>query len=160
MICYAACATLQLRPRVFDDLGLKPALEWQTKLFQKQTGIAVDLELSLPNSRFSSDIETTVFRMVQEALTNVARHSGATAAVVIVTADDTALQVEISDRGRGFDARVALARHDSLGLAGVAERVRLAGVISSSCRPRVGAHVCTPSFPSRQRDYRHHCRRP
>lgn len=119
--------TLQLRPRMLDDLGLRPALEWQTKLFQSQTGITVELELEMPAARLSSELETTVFRMVQEALTNVARHAGATAAVVTVTADDTALQVEISDRGRGFDAAAALARHDSLGLAGLAERVRLAG---------------------------------
>ncbi len=119
--------TLQLRPRMLDDLGLRPALEWQAKLFQHQTGIQVELELSLPDQRFASELETTVFRMVQEALTNVARHSGAKAAVVTVTADDDALQVEIADRGRGFDAPAALARRDSLGLAGLAERVRLAG---------------------------------
>ncbi|WP_414663066.1 response regulator [Horticoccus sp. 23ND18S-11] len=119
--------TLQLRPRMLDDLGLKPALEWQTKLFQNQTGIVVELELALPEKRLSPELETTVFRMVQEALTNVARHSGSPAAVVTVTADDTALHVEISDRGRGFDSAAALARRDSLGLAGLAERVRLAG---------------------------------
>lgn len=119
--------TLQLRPRMLDDLGLKPALEWQTKLFQKQTGIQVELDLTLPETRLNAELETTVFRMVQEALTNVARHSGATAAVVTITADDVALQVEISDRGRGFDAPAALARRDSLGLAGLAERVHLAG---------------------------------
>jgi signal transduction histidine kinase len=119
--------TLQLRPRMLDDLGLRPALEWQAKLFQNQTGIAVELELALPDHRLAAELETTVFRMVQEALTNVARHSGAKAAVVTVTADDQALQVEIADRGRGFDAKAALARRDSLGLAGLAERVRLAG---------------------------------
>ena len=119
--------TLQLRPRMLDDLGLRPALEWQVQLFTKQTGIAIELELSLPEKRLAADVETTVFRFVQEALTNVARHSGASAAVVTVTADDAALQVEISDRGRGFDAGAALARRDSLGLAGMAERVRLAG---------------------------------
>lgn len=119
--------TLQLRPRLLDDLGLRPALEWQTKLFQNQTGIVVELELSLPPARFATELETAVFRMVQEALTNVARHSGATAAAVTVTTDDTTLHVEVSDRGRGFDAGSALARHDSLGLAGVVERVRLAG---------------------------------
>ena len=64
---------------------------------------------------------------MQEALTNIARHSGAKSAVVTVTSDDTALQVEISDRGRGFDSAAALARHDSLGLTGLVERVRLAG---------------------------------
>ena len=119
--------TLQLRPRMLDDLGLAPALEWQTKLFRSQTGIAVELDLALPARRLSSELETTVFRMVQEALTNVARHSGATAAVVTVTADDRALQVEVADRGRGFDATAALIRRDSLGLAGLIERVHLAG---------------------------------
>lgn len=119
--------TLQLRPRMLDDLGLRPALEWQTRLFQSQTGIQVELELALPEQRLNPELETTVFRMVQEALTNVARHSGAGAAVVTVSAGDHALQVEIADRGRGFDASAALARRDSLGLAGLAERVRLAG---------------------------------
>ncbi len=119
--------TLQLRPRMLDDLGLRPALEWQARLVQGQTGIVVELDLALPATRLAPDLETTVFRMVQEALTNVARHSGASTAIVTVTADDTALHVEISDRGRGFDGPAALARHDSLGLAGLAERVRLAG---------------------------------
>jgi len=119
--------TLQLRPRILDDLGLEPALEWQAEMFRKQTGIAIELELSLPEKRLTSELETAVFRMVQEALTNVARHSQAKSAAVTVTADDCALQVEISDRGRGFDAAAALAKRDSLGLAGLAERVRLAG---------------------------------
>lgn len=134
--------TLQLRPRMLDDLGLKPALEWQAQLFQKQTGIGVELELALPEQRFPPELETTVFRMVQEALTNVARHSGATSAVVTVTADDAALQVEISDRGRGFDATAALARRDSLGLAGLAERVRLAGgAIDLFSQPGQGTRI-------------------
>ncbi|MEO6244739.1 MAG: response regulator [Opitutaceae bacterium] len=119
--------SLQLRPRLLDDLGLKPALEWQTRLFQHQTGIEVELELTLPAQRLAAELETTVFRMVQEALTNVARHSGAQRAEVTVSADDTSLQVEIADRGRGFATAEALGRHDSLGLAGLAERVRLAG---------------------------------
>ncbi|MBI5688456.1 MAG: response regulator [Verrucomicrobia bacterium] len=119
--------TLQLRPRLLDDLGLGPALEWQTKLFQDQTGIAVELELDLPPKRLTPELETTVFRMVQEALTNVARHSGARAAAVTVMSDERALQVEVADRGRGFDASLAMRKHDSLGLPGLAERVRLAG---------------------------------
>jgi len=119
--------TLQLRPRVLDDLGLRPALEWQVKTFSGQTSIAVDLEVSLPERRLATELETAVFRLVQEALTNVARHSGAASAAVTVTADDRALHVEIADRGRGFDAERALERRDSLGLAGARERVRLAG---------------------------------
>ncbi|PTX90862.1 response regulator [Opitutus sp. ER46] len=119
--------TLQLRPRLLDDLGLRPALEWHAKTVHQQTGTAIELELSLPERRFSPQIEIAVFRMVQEALTNVARHSGANAAVVTVTADESILHVEVADRGRGFDAAAALARRDSLGLAGLAERVRLTG---------------------------------
>lgn len=119
--------TLQLRPRMLDDLGLQPALEWHVNQFSRQTGIAVELELSLPGPRLPSEYEITAYRVVQETLTNVARHSGATSAVVTVTADDQSLHVEIADRGRGFDAAAALARRDSLGLAGLAERVKLAG---------------------------------
>lgn len=119
--------TLQLRPRLLDDLGLRPALEWHANVFGTQTGIKVDLELSLPEHRLGSELEIAVFRMVQEALTNVARHSGANAASVTVTAGEDSLHVEISDRGCGFDVEQALARHNSLGLAGLAERVKLAG---------------------------------
>ncbi len=119
--------TLQLRPRLLDDLGLRPALEWHANVFGKQTGIAVDLEISLPEPRLPSELEIAVFRMVQEALTNVARHSGARQASVTVAADDRHLHVEISDRGSGFDVDAAYARRDSLGLTGLAERVRLAG---------------------------------
>lgn len=119
--------TLQLRPRMLDDLGLQPALEWHTNLFGRQTGIKVELEISLPPMRLMAELETTVYRMVQEALTNVARHSGSTTAFVTVTADDNALHVEVADRGRGFDMAAALARRDSLGLTGLEERVRLAG---------------------------------
>lgn len=119
--------TLQLRPRVLDDLGLRPALEWHVDRFRKQTGIAVELDLALPAARVPAVLEITVYRMVQEALTNIARHSGASAAVVTVVADDRLLHVEISDRGRGFDTAAALAKRNSIGLAGLAERVNLAG---------------------------------
>ena len=118
--------TLQLRPRILDDLGLRPALEWHTRRFAAQTGITVELDVALPDLRLPSELETVAYRLVQEALTNTARHSGATAATVTVTADSNTLHVEISDRGRGCDAATALARRDSLGLAGAAERVRLA----------------------------------
>lgn len=119
--------TLQLRPRMLDDFGLRPALEWHVDRFRRQTSIKVELDVALPEQRLSSVLETTVYRIVQEALTNVARHSGAPSAVVTVAADEQSLHVEISDRGRGFDTAAALARHNSIGLAGLSERVHLAG---------------------------------
>jgi signal transduction histidine kinase len=119
--------TLQLRPRMLDDFGLRPALEWHVSRFGNQTKIAVELDIALPAQRLPSVLETTVYRIIQEALTNIARHSGSPTAVVTVAADDHALHVEISDRGKGFDTDAALAKHNSIGLAGLAERVHLAG---------------------------------
>jgi FixJ family two-component response regulator len=120
--------TLQLRPRILDDLGLQPALEWHLDLFRRQTGLTVGSEISLPAGRLSSEIETTVFRIVQEALTNAARHAGgAEITVTVLHADDGHLIVEVGDRGPGFDVERALAKRDSLGLAGLVERVHLAG---------------------------------
>jgi signal transduction histidine kinase len=119
--------TLQLRPQLLDDLGLKPALEWHLQLFERQTGIAVAGEFSLPPGRLPTELETTIFRVVQEALTNVARHSGAKTGNVTVMGTGTHILVEITDRGRGFDEAHGRATHDSLGLAGMAERVQLAG---------------------------------
>ena len=119
--------TLQLRPHILDDLGLQPALEWHLNLFQRQTKIAVNAEYTLPDRRLPGELETTIFRIVQEALTNVARHSGSSAAHVTVAVDERHALVEITDRGRGFDLERVLAQHESVGLAGLVDRVNLAG---------------------------------
>lgn len=127
IIRYLREMTQQLRPRVLDDLGLAPALEWHLNTFHRQTGITVNLDASLPAARLPGDLETVVFRVVQEALTNVARHAGTTSANVTLTTDGNKLVVEITDRGRGFDPEAVQARRDSLGLTGLCERVILAG---------------------------------
>jgi signal transduction histidine kinase len=119
--------TQQLRPRVLDDLGLAPALEWHVSLFQRQTGIEVALDVSLPARRLPGELETAAFRLVQEALTNVARHAGAGSASVTLTNGGGKLIVEVTDRGRGFDLDAVSASRDSIGLTGLRERVTLAG---------------------------------
>lgn len=119
--------TQQFRPRVLDDLGLGAALEWHAQLFTRQTGIAVALDLSLPPNRLPADLETVAYRFAQEALTNVARHSGARQVNLTATTDGRQLTVEVSDRGRGFDVAAVLARRESIGLTGLRERVELAG---------------------------------
>jgi signal transduction histidine kinase len=125
---YVRNLTQQLRPRILDDFGLKSALEWHLDLFRRQTRMTVGSEITLPAKRLSSTIETTVFRVVQEALTNIARHaSGAKTNVAVILADDGSLIVEISDRGPGFDVERALSKRDSLGLSGLVERVQLSG---------------------------------
>lgn len=115
------------RPRVLDDLGLQPALEWHAKQFERQVGIAIALDLTLPEGRLPGELETVIFRVTQEALTNIARHAGCKTANVTVTHDPESLLLEITDRGRGFELAPVLARRDSLGLAGLRERVQLAG---------------------------------
>lgn len=128
MLRYLRELTQQLRPRVLDDLGLAPAIEWHANLHQRQTNIAVTLDISLPPTRLPGELETAAFRLVQEALTNIARHSGAdSASVTLTTTSDGRLIVEISDRGRGFDVPAKLASHDSIGLSSLRERVNLAG---------------------------------
>lgn len=126
--------TQQFRPRILDDLGLAAALEWHARLFQKQTNVQTILEVSLPQARMSIELEIAVFRIVQEALTNVARHAGCAAASVTVTQAEPGpgteggrLLVEIADRGRGFDLEAVLATRNSIGLTGLTERVTLAG---------------------------------
>ncbi len=119
--------TQLFRPRVLDDLGLQPALEWHAKQFERQTGIVVALDLTLPEGRLPGELETVIFRITQEALTNIARHAGCKNANVTITHDSESLLVEITDRGRGFDLAPILARRDSLGLSGLRERVQLAG---------------------------------
>ena len=127
IIRYLREMTQQLRPRVLDDLGLVAALEWHLNLFQRQTGVSVMLDASLPAQRLPGDLETAVFRVVQEALTNVARHAGVNTANVTLTTDGSLLIVEITDRGRGFDPDAVQARRDSLGLTGLCECVIIAG---------------------------------
>ena len=120
--------TLQLRPRILDDFGLQSALDWHLDLFRRQTGMTVGREIALPPARLPSEIETAAFRIVQEALTNVARHArGADTTVTVMLSEDRHLIVEVGDRGPGFDVERALAKRDSLGLAGLVERVQLAG---------------------------------
>jgi signal transduction histidine kinase len=139
--------TLQLRPQLLDDLGVRAAVEWHLQLFQRQTGIGVAAEISLPPGRLPGELETSIFRVVQEALTNVARHSGATSAHLTIVANETHILVEITDRGNGFDVAQVRGTRDSLGLAGMIERVQLAGgtmeIVSS---PGKGTRVHA-SFP-------------
>ena len=68
--------TQQFRPRILDDLGLRAALEWHARLFQRQTGVTATVDVSLPQERLPIELEIAVFRIVQEALTNIARHAG------------------------------------------------------------------------------------
>ncbi len=121
--------SLDLRPAMLDDFGLFTALRWWFELFQMRTGIIVrcnhDLECK---DRFKPQVETAAFRIIQEALTNVARHASVWEAQVNLASADATLSIEVVDRGTGFDVTQVTCREaDSVGLSGMQERVRLLG---------------------------------
>ncbi|MBB6097182.1 PAS domain S-box-containing protein [Deinobacterium chartae] len=114
-----------LRPSVLDDLGLLPALEWLASKALTPTR----LEVSGAERRLSGDIELTLFRVVQEALTNIDKHAQANVAAIRVRFLEDEVQVHVSDDGIGFvpENLTALASRGHLGLLGLRERVELAG---------------------------------
>jgi signal transduction histidine kinase len=117
--------SLDLRPSVLDDLGLLPALEWYFERYTQQTRIVVDFDpQNLERQRFSNEIEITIFRIVQESLTNVARHANVEQVFVRLETRPGEIALEIEDEGAGFaiDAQKA---GSSSGLTGMVERARL-----------------------------------
>jgi PAS domain S-box-containing protein len=133
--------SMNLRPPMLDDLGLLSALTWQIERFEAQTGIHVRFQHANLDRRFGAQIEITAFRIVQEALTNVARHAGVSQANVDVWASPTSLGVRIEDQGRGFDVPAALGARPS-GLEGMRERSRLVGGhLAIESEPGTGTRV-------------------
>ena len=123
----------QLRPSALDDHGLMPAVEAQLKRFSARTGIEVTLNAEGDPDALPEDVQTAVYRILQEALANIGRHAGATAVAVDIEADGERLELRVRDDGEGFDP-AATTRHAAggghgagLGLSGMAERARLAG---------------------------------
>lgn len=115
-----------LRPALLDDLGLLPAIEALIDR-RRQGGLEITSEFSLPDrteGSLSPDLETTIYRVIQEALTNVVRHAEAENARVRVDAVGAEVLIEIEDDGRGFDTRL---NREGFGLEGIRERVYLAG---------------------------------
>jgi PAS domain S-box-containing protein len=140
--------SMDLRPTMLDDLGLVPALLW---LFERRSGL-ISLEVqfrhqNVEDLRFPPEIETAAYRIVQEALTNVARHSGASNAVVRLWASEDTLSVQIEDKGRGFDAEAALAAGNSSGLSGMRERAGLLGGRLTIESSRGGGATLTAELP-------------
>jgi signal transduction histidine kinase len=134
--------SFDLRPAVLDQLGLIPALLEPFENYTKQTGVAVQFQHKNIEGRFAPDVETTGYRIVQEGLTNVARHAGVGGATVRVWATEDSLSVQIEDRGRGFDPEAVLAASQSSGLAGMRERAMLLdGQLTIDSRPGGGTHI-------------------
>ena len=141
--------SFDLRPSALDLLGLLPALLALFERFAEQTKIVVDFGHHGVETRLQPEVETTAYRIVQEALTNVARHAGVTSATVRVWATPDMLNLQIEDQGRGFDPYIALATPLSSGLAGMYERVKLLdGHLTIESRPQAGTQI-TAALPLR-----------
>jgi signal transduction histidine kinase len=130
-----------LRPSVLDDLGLAAAVEWQLEEFSRRTGLEVQLAAEPTADVLAPEVATAVFRVFQEALTNIARHAQATRVEVNIAAQSGALRVQIRDDGCGFELQSAAQRR-TFGLVGMRERMRLlAGHIVIHSRPGQGTRV-------------------
>ena len=116
----------ELRPAALDELGLVPAIEALVNRVSTVEGLSIVSDLSLPGEgrRLSEELETTIYRLVQESLTNIAKHARADHARVRVWPDGARIAIEVTDDGLGFDAGVVTT---GFGLAGMRERVELSG---------------------------------
>jgi signal transduction histidine kinase len=128
---------LLLRPSMLDDLGLVPALEWQAREMSRRHNLVVNVSAEDVPEDLPEDYKTCIYRVVQEALHNVARHAGAKSASIVLTAR-SALRLTIEDDGHGFDPQ----RHRGLGLLGMQERVEhLRGRFHAGSRPAGGTRI-------------------
>jgi PAS domain S-box-containing protein len=137
--------SLDLRPSILDDLGLEAALRWYMDRQAQRTGFVVHLDTDSVGARVQPDIETTCFRVVQEALTNVVRHAQARRVEIELRHREAELDVVIRDDGVGFDVPAAwrrVARSASLGLLGMQERVHLVGgTLTIHSAPTAGTEI-------------------
>jgi PAS domain S-box-containing protein len=131
----------ELRPGVLDNLGLLAALEWQAQDFHARTDIPCVLSTALQELALSREQETTIFRICQEALTNVMRHAQAARVDICLAQDNGCLVLEVHDDGRGITTEEIMAK-ESLGLLGMQERARLVnGEVTISGTAREGTTV-------------------
>jgi two-component system, NarL family, sensor histidine kinase DevS len=113
---------VELRPKALDDFGLVPAIERLVETFREHTGLEVHLEPQLGAERLPSDVETTLYRITQEALTNVVKHAQARRVSIVLTRRDGSVAAVIEDDGRGFGSGDG---SGGLGLLGMRERIAL-----------------------------------
>ena len=131
----------ELIPGVLEHLGLSEAIKWQLDKFRKRTGIMCDLRIDPENIMLRQNRSLTVFRIFQESLTNIIRHSEATDVHVVLQEADESLSLEVRDNGKGLQES-QIGSPESLGLIGIRERARiLGGSVRFSCSPGSGTTV-------------------
>jgi signal transduction histidine kinase len=135
--------TFELRPPMLEDFGLMPALRWILDSFEKWSGVKVSLKSKGKERRYSRDIEVALFRIAQEALTNISKHACAKEVKILVSNQDTEVSVSIRDNGVGFDAeRLFPTSGSGMGLLNIKERVdMLGGKVEIISQPRKGTTI-------------------
>jgi signal transduction histidine kinase len=127
-----------LRPTILDDFGLDASLRWLAEGFAERTGVQVDYRSSF-DARLSGDAETQIFRIAQEALTNISRHSGATEVRMEIAASKSEVVLTVEDNGKGFDEAPA---GRGMGMIGMRARARaVQGRVTVESKPGKGTQV-------------------
>jgi chemotaxis family two-component system sensor kinase Cph1 len=140
----------ELRPMALDDLGLRNAITQYLEEWAERSGLRIDLEITLGDRRLPAAVETGLFRVLQEAITNVTKHSGADQVDVVLEATGGEVRLIVEDNGRGFQidegTDIALGR-THLGLLGVRERLALVNgslEVESSAHGGTTVYACVP----------------
>jgi signal transduction histidine kinase len=129
-----------LRPAMLDELGLIPALEWQGREHSRRTGIPVSVEVEGGVDELPEEYRTCVYRVVQEALNNIAKHAAAHKILIGIRACNGVLSISVKDDGVGFDPRSR--NRGGMGLLGMAERVKkLGGSLEVVSEPGLGSSI-------------------
>jgi two-component system sensor histidine kinase UhpB len=134
-----------LRPSMLDDFGLAPTLRWYVQSHLDQDGLVVDADLEGTQARLPPDVETALYRIAQESLANVQKHSGATRVQLRLETQPGYASLLVADNGRGFDPQEVMLDHEGrygVGLLSVRERAELLhGSVSIASRPGEGTRV-------------------
>ncbi len=137
--------SIDLRPSALDDLGLLPALRWYVKEYQKKCSIEVEFHASGFKERLPAEMETALYRIVQECLTNTAKHANASRVTITLKEETDRVYARITDDGQGFDYEALLktpGQERGLGLAGMNERaVLLDGILNIHATPDQGTII-------------------
>ena len=129
-----------LRPSILDDFGLGPAIEWQAREFSRRTGVPAHVAIEGSLNGLTESDRTSLFRIVQEALTNITKHASASEIRISLTSGEQGVMLRVEDNGKGMDPQNARGR--GLGLVGIEERAREMGAaFSLHSRPGEGAVI-------------------
>jgi signal transduction histidine kinase len=143
LIAEVNALSVELRPRVLDDLGLIPGLLSLFSRFSTQTGVEIDFKhTGIKRKQVTPEIEISAYRILQEALTNVVRHSGVKTASVRLQVEGDILYIQVQDEGKGFDLQKAMKAEDSMGLLSMVERAeQVGGHLEVETAPGEGAII-------------------